>query len=511
MVKNADRAVGHFMQLYRDGRTLPVMLKRLCAYVHWTELGFCRIRDMREQIIPLRLNRMQRVFIGNMMLQAAIEKPIRIVVLKSRKVGITTAGQTCSAFFCAHFRNQRASLMAHLAPSTSEIFDIAKLVFEYYPAGAIPVVDRIAFPGTRSWYTCHTAGGVGAGAGVTPNHLHLSEVALCPPRVKSELYTATNAVPDHSSTVITQESTARGRDSFWNLFDEARNDSEHPYTAVFIPWFMDDRLCVPLTAGEKLEPNDDERLLIAVARDDYGIELPVEAMKWRRLKIKSIEGGLAVFRQEYPSTPEEAVQGHRELYYPGMRQCVISKLPFAIGQVDPQQKIGGMDHAGFDPTVLVKGVYWGQILYVTGCYHSQGKLARDHARHIDEEHLYFCDPSALAGRMEMVAAARDIGRDASMVPCPRISNKGRINPVVDTEIGIVQKLIVDGRLKILDTAADRIVLEAENYSRNPKTGKPDDTRSEIWGHFDTLDALRYMAAGAVSMGTGRGEVVIVKR
>ena len=42
------------------------------------------------------------------------------------------------------------------------------------------------------------------------------------------------------------------------------------------------------------------------------------------------------------------------------------------------------------------------------------------------------------------------------------------------------------------------MIEADNYFYDDKTGHPDCKFGDLWGHFDTLDALRYMAVGATS-------------
>ena len=55
-------------------------------------------------------------------------------------------------------------------------------------------------------------------------------------------------------------------------------------------------------------------------------------------------------------------------------------------------------------------------------------------------------------------------------------------------------------MKITAGAAERLLVEAEHLTWNEQTGQPDMRRGEAWGHFDTLDALRYCVMG-LSLGS----------
>ena len=55
--------------------------------------------------------------------------------------------------------------------------------------------------------------------------------------------------------------------------------------------------------------------------------------------------------------------------------------------------------------------------------------------------------------------------------------------------------MLTGRLKVHTRCAAQLVIEADSLFWNERTGKPDQVRSETCGHFDTLDALRYLVMG----------------
>lgn len=481
------------MVLYGRNEQLPEMVERLCAYVAWVRTGLCMIRDQSQHIIPLVHNRIQRIEIGAAMFQAARGLPVRQLELKARKGGSSTLWQTVMVFFGAMFPNQVGLMLAHVPDSTKEIFQIAKLASKHFPVHVDPLEMSLRWPNTtNSRYYCHTAGGTSVGAGGTPSILHLSEVALYKINKAETLTAATKAVPNEPNTILIMESTARGREEFFNKFEEARNDPDHPYVAIFIPWFLDERLEV--IPPDDMEYDDDERILISLARREYAMELSNGQLEWRRNEIKATIGGLPVFRQEYPSTPEEAVQGSSDLILPGMRECIVDELSFDPAHVQVSELTGGIDYGYNDPTVVITAIYRDQVLTIIDVYRKREGLASDHVSAIWEGHTYWFDPSEVGGREEMRKELVKRKIEAKLIPAPR-RKEGRSVGFVKAELETVQTLIHEGRLQILRSASEQLVLEADSYQWNPKTDMPDDRRSEECGHFDTMDALRYCVMG----------------
>lgn len=461
------------------------MLGRLCAFVTWLRQHQCMIRDVNSRIIPLLPNAAQNVLLAAMMLQAAREVPIRIVILKARKLGASTLIQALLYFLCRHYRDQRALTLAHESGATHEIFGITRRAGRKDPQGQ-PTVNRTAltFP-SDSEYSCFTAGGESQGAGGTPNCLHLSEVALWR-RNKEETHTSVrDAVPFVPTTVIIEESTARGREAFYELF-EAAHDTGHPYDPVFLPWFLDEELTA--ACGPDFQPDEDERQIAGLARC-HGVSVTNEQFAWRRAKIAEL-GSLHLFRQEYPSTPEEAIEAASGLVVPGLRECLVSELPFDPRGLNPAERIGGIDWGYTDPTAIVDGCVWDGGLWITGVYRMTQTLAKDHAREIDFDRTYYCDPSDRQVREELGDAFRGLHANqftADLLPAPAEEEEAGWSRL--------RQLMAAGKLHIWDEVADQILYEADALVYNERTGKPHKTRSEATGHFDVLDALRYCAAG----------------
>lgn len=487
----AYKAIQSHLAAREAGRVEPgSMLDRLLCYWAWCELGGCMIRDVHSQIIALRLNGAQMRVFAVMLKQAAAGKPIRLSILKSRKHGISTLIQTLCGFLCGFYEDQRAITIAHEADATDEIFEIARFCATHMELDDLspePERHRVKFANTRSLYRARTAGGDAVGAGGTPNMLHLSEGPKWTRNKKETWYNSTIAVPDVPESIIAQEFTPLGRELFFQQFDKA-SDPDSPYEPIFLPWYLDARCTVDFEG--RLALDEDERRLRVVALD-YGIELTDGQLMWRRRKILEITA--VVFRQEYPSTPEEGIQGSRGLILPGIRGCIIDHLPFDPEMLALENLVGGIDFGYHDPTVIWSGFYVDQTLYLVDCYRKAKGLARQHVDGMATGVTYYCDPAALSDRRELSRAAYDAGLRCTLIPAPRRKVAGE-DPSV-RELKLLNQLVADGRIKVLRGCSKQLVLEADNFMWNESQGKPDDTRSEDCAHFDTIYALKYLTMG----------------
>ncbi|UCC31016.1 MAG: hypothetical protein JSU86_01810 [Phycisphaerales bacterium] len=467
---------------------------RLVEFIRWVASGGCIIRDIHGQLIPLRFNLVQRLILSLMLQQALAGLPIRVVILKARKTGVTTVIQSLLVRLCQVCRNQIAKTIAHKTDATREIFEIARRIVREDPVEPQEpkrtVLDEF---GTGSTYACFTAGGAGVGAGGTPSALHLSEVGLWPGVMTAEAaeeteYTATKAVPTAPETIIIYESTGRARNLMWDRFQAARTGKSR-YKALFVAWYLDARNTAPVPRGFRRLADEIE--LVDYARRVDGVEISNGMLQWRRDEI--MELGLPLFKQEFPSTPEEAVEHQRGLVVVGLHACVIDELPVRYDVLLSAARIGGADFGYVDPTVILTAVEHSGIVYVIGFYRASRALADEHAKYVRRGHRYYGDPAATQAGQELVREARLRNCPITVVPAPRAGMDS-----VEDEWRHLNWLIRQGRLKILRSVADQLLLEADNLSYNATTGRPDDKRGALWGHFDSLDALRYLALGVYS-------------
>lgn len=497
MIADADAQIRDAVELYRTGRLVPgSMIWRIAEFIHWAATGGCVIRDVHGNLVCLRFNLVQRIILGKMLKQAARSEPIRVVVFKARKTGVSTLIQVMFVRFCQVCQNQIAKTIAHKSDSLKEIFKISQLAAKHGGTSEGDEILRTELRfDTQSSYNGFTAGGEGVGAGGTPSLLHLSEVGLwpgvlTPERAKETEYSATVSVPNVPETIIVYESTSRGRNLMWDRFQDARHGNSR-YVAVFVPWYWDSRNTSKVKGVIQLD--EEEQALNRLARAD-GVEITPGMFQWRREEIREL--GPELFKQEFPATPEEAIQGQRGLVVPGLHTCVVDKLPFVYEGVPPECRVGGWDHGFNDPSALGTGVIWDRTLWIIDVWRGAGLIASQMVSDwtIWPEHTYYCDPTALGARKELQAACRRRGINARFVQAPA----GRGKAPGDREEDSWDKLrryVRNGWLKIHKDAAEQILLEGDNLFFHPTTGKPEKKRSEACGHFDTLDMVRYMTAG----------------
>lgn len=468
------------------------MAKDLLLFYAATLLDQWMIRDIHGSLVPLRLNEAQARLFVLMLDQAAIGKPVRIIILKARKLGISTFVQLLAAFLCAYTKNFKAVTIAHSEQATKEIFDIARLAAECHAqVRPCDVTAELRWPDCRSHYMTMTSGGVSVGAGGTPSFLHLSELAKWHTNKESTFVNACNSVPYVPETIIIHESTAKGRDLFFQLFDDARSNPAHQYASIFTAWWLDATLVA--SVGEDFLPTEEELYLRKLAARD-GFVLSDEAIQWRRNKVDEI--GPDLMRQEFPSTPEESVQASKGLIFPHMRDALVSELPFDPKEIQWSDRVGGIDFGYNDPTVIWTGFYIDQHLWITGFWRRMETLAADQVEGCHMGHLYFCDPANLTERTALVRACQSSSRQCRFVAAPRRKNPGEDTARMEM-LGVL-KMLNDGRLHIMASVAAQLIVECDSLVWNEATGKPDDKRTDSCAHFDAIKALTYVVMGVMN-------------
>lgn len=495
----ADR-IAAYVQAWKHG-PVPTMLERLV--LAWLRIvgGCWKIRTQEQEIVPLTPNLSQQMVMAAMMDMAAEERHIIVNILKSRKTGVSTWFEVVACDICAHYENQNAVVVAHTAPSTAEIFEIAKRAaggYRYTNGLACSDIneERIKFPGTGSKYRCHTAAGVAIESGGTPSMVHLSERPKWERNKQVTYLSIINALPTIPTTMRIDESTAQGREEFWVSW-EAGLEPDAPSRSIFIPWYVDDRLSAKVPDG--FERTDDE-LDICRRAAAAGIIIPDRMLQWRRDKIH--ESGAVLFRQEFPSTPEEAVQTAEGLILPNPRTCIVDgkdgrplTLPFDYRKVPAETLVGGIDfgYSATDATVIWSGVLWGAKLYLLEFWRAFGALAEEQAEALMPGHRYFYDPAGLGAAKELQKAAYLAQKRIKIAPAPRTRNVGEDCGTV--EIHLLASWMARGKFWLTPQAAEQFIVEADSFCWNPKTGKPHDARGPLVGHYDTIMAAKYLVMG----------------
>ena len=279
---------------------------------------FLKIRDKKGRIVPLVLNAPQDRLYETVKELRAQGMPVRILVLKARQMGFSTVIEAILFWATATARNVAALVMAHREDSTSNLFAMTKRFYDNLPERiqpmrkasnarellfAAPTNAAEGAEGLDSSIRVATAGGHGVGRSFTFKLAHLSEFAFWRGDKADTLNGIMQAVPDEPDTMVFIESTANGFDQFKDLWDEAvrawnagERDGWRPF---FAAWWEMRQYRRRAPAG--FDPTEEERALA----ETYGLD--DEQLAWRRWCIKVNCGGdVKKFRQEYPSSPDEA-------------------------------------------------------------------------------------------------------------------------------------------------------------------------------------------------------------
>jgi len=231
------------------------------------------------------------------------------IVLKARQEGISTLTSALGFKGAATRPNFSGAVVAHEDKATANLFEMYKLFYNKLPEDMKPEILRsnayeLNFnnpdgTGLNSRLICFTAGGKGIGRSFTLNFLHVSELSRWPGDKKATLNGLLVAVStEDKDSIVIIESTALGFDHFKELWDAAEA-GENDLLPIFLAWYQLKTYRRPVPKGFKLT-YEEEELKNLYHLDD-------EQIAWRRYTIRNKCGNdLDMFKQEFPSNPEEA-------------------------------------------------------------------------------------------------------------------------------------------------------------------------------------------------------------
>lgn len=311
-------------------------------YRHYAK-ACLKIRQKSGETVPLKFNRSQRELDAKIEDQRARTGKVRIIILKSRQVGISTylAGRT---YHKTTFRKGfQAFVLTQDDDTTTNLFGMVKRFHDNVPDFVRPITGasnakQLIFSRLDSGYLVSTAGNKATGRGHTVQIFHGSEVSRWP-NAEEHVAGVLQAIPDVAGTEVYLESTADGIN---NLFHTKWKDAVRgigDFEAIFIPWFWHEEY-------ERRDAPPDWRPPLEFA--DYAAlhELTRGQTYWAYLKnidLAQSVGGKAdeicwKFRQEYPATAEEAFQTagtnsfiKGETVYKARRSKAVGMGPIVLG------------------------------------------------------------------------------------------------------------------------------------------------------------------------------------
>lgn len=268
---------------------------------------YLKIQDKNAKIIDLKINKPQMKLYNALAEQYRQGKPQRAIVLKARQMGFSTLTEamifkkTVTAF------NIKSGIITHEASATDNLFNMSKRYLDNLPDELKPqikksnakelVFDNDNGTGLKGIIKCMTAGNTTVGRSDTFQNLHVSEYAFWGGKKKETLIGLLQTVPDTINTMVVIESTANGYDDFKDMWDEAAA-GESEFVPVFCAWWELDQYRKQYDGFELTEEEIKLKNLY---------ELDNEQLAWRRWCIhNNCRGDVNLFKQEYPSCPEEA-------------------------------------------------------------------------------------------------------------------------------------------------------------------------------------------------------------
>jgi hypothetical protein len=289
------------------------------------------IRDRySRRLVPFKAKFAQAQIICAARRQQARGRPIRIIILKARRVGGSAITDGLGFLHCIADPGMLGLIVAHQFKSSKGLFEVpTNLAQRHLPRAPASFEHNLGVYITKQFITVPhkegesqldlaTAGSVTSGRGLGKTFLHLSEAAYFP--AVQSFTSLLPMVPYDPSTILVVESTANGRTGpgagFYDMWMKAVA-GENNYEAVFIPWHMDPSYRRPPEDAADAPVGEYEEWLMREFKCDKA-----QIAWWRATLEDECKGNLTLMQQEYPASPEEAfiVSGdpafeHAELEY----------------------------------------------------------------------------------------------------------------------------------------------------------------------------------------------------
>lgn len=281
--------------------------------------NYFKITSKDGKLIPLKMNSSQEHLYETFRTAYNEERPIKIIILKARQMGFSTMTEAIISAVSMTTPYVSSLIMAHDTESTMNIYRMTKRYYDNLPVEIKPMSkynnarilqfenpsnddnEKAKNPGLRSSIRVASAEQFAPGRGSTFQYMHLSELAFWKEKngktVEDQLTGLLQTLPQHGQSMLVIESTANGYNYFKKLWDQAVA-GESDYIPLFFPWYQMPEYSLKYH-NETLTPEEIE------LKERF--DLTNGQLMWRRFAIRTLCGGsIEKFKQEYPSTPEEA-------------------------------------------------------------------------------------------------------------------------------------------------------------------------------------------------------------
>lgn len=231
-------------------------------------------------------------------------KPVRIIVLKARQLGMSTVTAGIMYWWAFIHRQTSGLIITHENEASVDLFDKTKLFWENWPFQELYTTTsmtqrRLAWAETKSSLRIATAGNRLSGRGRTFHSVHSSEAAFYADPGPLFLGLA-QTVPQYHGSLVIIESTANGIGNWYHEAWQMAENGENGYAPLFFPYWKHKEYRTATTLASALELTVDERHILRLGAS-------YEAIEWRRWALRNLAGNDEQWLgQEYPAYPDEA-------------------------------------------------------------------------------------------------------------------------------------------------------------------------------------------------------------
>lgn len=264
------------------------------------------------RIVPLDFGPAQAKLAAVIAKQKKLGKPVRVICLKARQVWIST-------YVAARFWRDTAHRPGQHTLILAQDEDTAANIFRYYDTfdttytpfrGVIGKPERSNDSGQILEYTngsyikFHTAKTTTVGRSRSLRRVHFSEFAFYGDNARALMGAVMSSVPTDSDTEVIIESTANGLGNEFYITWQRAVAGESEWIPFFFAWWEHPEYTRPLDVAPDVFQAKLSKLELEL-KQRYNLTL--EQLNWRQWKIRNdLNGDDELFKQEFPSNPEEA-------------------------------------------------------------------------------------------------------------------------------------------------------------------------------------------------------------
>ena len=286
------------------------------------------IKDKNAQIVKFVPNKPQRALIDYVLWCIQHDKPIRVIILKARQMGLSTAVEALGYWWTSTNKNITTVIIGHEEKSAKNLYMMFRRYYDnsnplFKPAIKYNTRSDLSFEkedefgnqvGLNSIIKTATAKNTAAGRSDTVQFLHASEVGEWE-NGEELVASLMQTVPDRPRTFIFLESTAKGKGNYFHKEWRAAEKGDNNFTPFFFPWWLIDEYAVyddegigDLTEYEEFLLELFKKGFTTWAGDHF--EVPesewTPKLKFYRRKSRDFAATPERMFQEYPSVAKEA-------------------------------------------------------------------------------------------------------------------------------------------------------------------------------------------------------------